>query len=167
MPCRMSAFSGRRYDNTMNLLSCGGAKIVTLACFRVATFRPATRKHATFYLSCLSLQFVVSLHGEAKTRHTKTRQINTLSCHRMATFRPAKRKHATFYLSCLYMKFVVSTCGGSKHRHAKIRHIYSFVFLYIICRIFAWRGATRKHEKVNLFLRVPVTHAQSKYTYVE
>jgi len=43
-------------------------------CFRMATFRPATRKYATFHALRFRLLFVVSLPGVAKGRHAKTRQ---------------------------------------------------------------------------------------------
>ena len=42
---------------------------VVLSCFR-----PATRKYATFHALRFRLLFVVSLTGEAKGRHAKTRQ---------------------------------------------------------------------------------------------
>jgi len=45
-----------------------------LAGFRLATFRPATRKYATFHALRFRLLFVVSLPGGAKGRHAKTRQ---------------------------------------------------------------------------------------------
>ena len=48
--------------------------IVTFSCFRMATFRPATRKYDTFHASPFRVLFVVSLPGGAKDRHAKTRQ---------------------------------------------------------------------------------------------
>ena len=41
-------------------------QIVTFSCFRMATYRPATRKYDTFHASPVRLLFVVSLPGGAK-----------------------------------------------------------------------------------------------------
>ena len=62
-------------------------KMVTFSCFRMATFRPATRKYDTFHASPFRLLFVVSLPGGAKGRHAKTRQNHLLAGFRVATFR--------------------------------------------------------------------------------
>jgi len=62
-------------------------QIVTFSCFRMATYRPATRKYDTFHASPFRLLFVVSLPGEAKGRHAKTRQNHLLAGFRVATFR--------------------------------------------------------------------------------
>jgi len=56
-------------------------------CFRMATFRPATRKYGTFHVLRFRLLFVISLPGEAKGRHAKTRQNHLLAGFRVATFR--------------------------------------------------------------------------------
>ena len=62
-------------------------QMVTFSCFRMATFRPATQKYATFHALRFGLLFVVSLPGEAKGRHSKTRQNHHLAGFRVATFR--------------------------------------------------------------------------------
>jgi len=62
-------------------------QMMTFSCFRMATFRPATRKYAKFYALRFWLLFVVSLSGEAKGRHAKTRQNHLLAGFRVATFR--------------------------------------------------------------------------------
>jgi len=61
--------------------------MVTISCFRMAAFRPATRKYDTFHVPPFRLLFVVSLPGEAKGRHAKTRQNHLLAGFRVATFR--------------------------------------------------------------------------------
>jgi len=71
-------------------------QMVTFSCFRMAIFRPATRKYATFYALRFRLLFVVSLPGGAKGRHAKTRQNHHLAGFRMATFRVFALK------TCLY-----------------------------------------------------------------
>jgi len=126
-------------------------QMVTFSCFRMATFRPATRKYDTFHASSFRLLLVVSLPGgvkgrHAKTRqnhhlagfrvatfrvfahvcrifgrHAKTRQMVTFSCFRMATFRPATRKYATFHALRFRLLFVVSLPGEAKGRHAITR----------------------------------------------
>jgi len=63
-------------------------QMVTFSCFRMATFRPATRKYDTFHASPFRLLFVLSLPGRAKGRHAKTRKNHYLSCFRVATVRP-------------------------------------------------------------------------------
>jgi len=62
-------------------------QLVTFSCFRMATFRPATRKYATFHALRFRLLFVVFLPGEANGRHAKTRQNHLLAGFRVATFR--------------------------------------------------------------------------------
>jgi len=62
-------------------------QMLTFSCFRMVTFRPATRKYATFHALRFRLLFVVSLPGEAKCRHAKTRQNHHLAGFRVATFR--------------------------------------------------------------------------------
>jgi len=62
-------------------------QMVTFSCFRMATFRPTTRKYATFHALRFRLLFVVSLLGEAKGRHAKTRQYHLMAGFRVATFR--------------------------------------------------------------------------------
>jgi len=61
-------------------------QMLTFSGFRMATFRPATRKYATFHALCVRLLFVVSLSGEAKGRQAKTRQNHHLAGFRIATF---------------------------------------------------------------------------------
>jgi len=71
-------------------------QLVTFSCFRMATFRPATRKYDTFHASPFRLLLVVSLHSGAKGRQAKPRQNHHLAGFRVATFRQAKtRKVAT------------------------------------------------------------------------
>jgi len=113
-------------------------QMVTFSCFRMATFRPVTRKYNTFHASPFRLLFVVYLPGGAKGRHAKTRQMVTFSCFRMATFRPATRKYATFHALRFRLLFVVSLSGEAKGRHAKTRQNH----------LFAWRPIAflpRKH----------------------
>jgi len=62
-------------------------QMVTFSCFRMATFRPATRKYATFHALRFRLPFLVSLPGVAKGRHAKIRQNHILAGFRVATFR--------------------------------------------------------------------------------
>jgi len=62
-------------------------QMVTCSCFRMATFRPATRNYDTFHASTFRLLFVVSLPGGAKGRHAKTRKSHHLAGFRVATFR--------------------------------------------------------------------------------
>ena len=72
---------------------------MTFSCFRMATFRPATRKYATFHALRVRLLIVVSLPGGAKGRHAKTRQNHNLACFRVVSPRQAKtRQMATFIL---------------------------------------------------------------------
>jgi len=61
--------------------------MVTFSCFRMATFRPATQKCATFHALRFRLLFVVPLPGEAKGRNAKPRQNHHLAGFRLATFR--------------------------------------------------------------------------------
>jgi len=61
--------------------------MVNYSCFRMATFRPAKRKYATFHALRFRLLFVVSLPGGAKGRHAKTRHHHHLAGFRLATFR--------------------------------------------------------------------------------
>jgi len=60
---------------------------VTFSCFRMATFRPATRKYATLHALRCCLLFVVSLPGGAKGHHAKTRHNHHLAGFHVATFR--------------------------------------------------------------------------------
>jgi len=66
---------------------CENPPNVDFSCFRVATFRAATPKYATFHALRFRLLFVVSMPGEAKGRHAKTRQNHHLADFRVATFR--------------------------------------------------------------------------------
>jgi len=62
-------------------------QMMTCSCFRIATFRPTTRKYATFYALRFRILFVVYLPGEAKGCHAKTRQNQLLAGFRVATYR--------------------------------------------------------------------------------
>ena len=94
--------------------------MVTFSCFRMATFRPATRKYDTFHVSPFRLLFVVSLPG---WRGERSPRENTKSLHvagfRVATFRPARRRYDTFI---------------------------SGEFSPSIIRVFAWRGERSPRE---------------------
>ena len=94
-------------------------QMVTFSCFRMATFRPATRKYDTFHVSPFRLLFVVSLPGGANGRHAKTRKSHHVAGFREATFRPARRRYDTFI-------------GGE--------------FSPSICRVFTWRGERSPRE---------------------
>ena len=83
-------------------------QMVTVSCFRMATFRPATRKR------------------EKAPRENPPN--GDFSCFRMATFRPATRKYATFHALRFRLLFVVSLPGGAKGRYAKTRRIVSLAF---------------------------------------
>jgi len=54
-------------------------QMLTYSYFRMASFRPATRKYATFHALRSRLLFVVSLPSEANGRHAKTRQNHHLA----------------------------------------------------------------------------------------
>jgi len=54
-------------------------QMMTFSCFRMATFRPATRKYATFHALRFRLLFVGFSPGEAKGRLAKTRQNHLLA----------------------------------------------------------------------------------------
>ena len=73
--------------NTRKVATQKNRQMLTFSCFRMATFRPATRKHATFHALRFRLLFIVSLPGEAKGRHAKTRKNHLLACFRVVTFR--------------------------------------------------------------------------------
>jgi len=109
VPCRIIVFSGRKGERRHATTR----QIVTFSCFRVTTFRPATRKNDTFHASPFRLLFVVSLPNGAKGRQAKTRQNYHLACFRVATLRVARRRYDT---------------------------IISGEFSPSICRVFAWRG---------------------------
>ena len=61
--------------------------MMTFSCFRMVIFRPATRKYATLHALRFRLLFVVSLPGEAKGRHAKTRQNHHLAGFSVTIFR--------------------------------------------------------------------------------
>ena len=114
---------------------------VTFSCFRMATFRPATRKYATSHALRFRLLFVLSLPGGAKGRHAKTRQNHHLAGFRVATFRvfapktrwndmalinvsyfrPARQRYDKQEAKRWRMKSVVLSRGGAKGRLAKTR----------------------------------------------
>ena len=74
--------------------------MVTYSCFRMATFRPATRKYATFYALRFRLLFVRSLPGGANGRHAKTRQNHGwVFAWRPFTFSPRKHAYTTWHKS--------------------------------------------------------------------
>jgi len=97
----LSCFRGekakRRHAKTRQMVTC--------SCFRMATFRPATRKYDTFHASpFFRLLFVVSLSGGAKGRHAKTQ-------HHHFAFSPRKHVYTTWHKSatiqmcvCLLLK---------------------------------------------------------------
>ena len=117
------------------------------SCFRMATFRPATRKFDTFHASPFRLLFVVSLPGGAKGRHAKTR-LN----HQAKTRKPATRKPAKWWNITMRKRersprenspngdFFVFSHGALSPRHTKVRDIPCVAFSATFCRIFAWRG---------------------------
>jgi len=113
----------------------GATRKLQIACFRMAIFRPATRKYDTFHASPFRLLLVVSLPGGAKCRHAKTRQNHHLAGFRVATFLPAWRKGATPNGDV----FVFSHGDLSLH-HTKVRDIPCDAFSATVCRNFAWRG---------------------------
>jgi len=79
VPCRIIVFSGQNSEKAPRENPPNGDFFVT--------FRPATRKYATFHAMRFRLLFVVSLPGEAKGPHAKTRQNHLLAGFRVATFR--------------------------------------------------------------------------------
>jgi len=70
VPCRIIVFSGRNSEKALRENPPNGDFFVT--------FRPATRKYATFHAVRFRLLFVVSLPGEAKGPHAKTRHRDSL-----------------------------------------------------------------------------------------
>jgi len=123
-------------------------QMVTFSCFRMATFRPATRKYDTFHASPFRLLFVVSLPGGAKGRYAKTRQNHHLASFRAATFRPARQRYdkqgRTRERSPRENPpndgFFVFLHSDLSPRHTKVRDILCVAFSASVCRIFAWRG---------------------------
>jgi len=122
--------------------------MVTFSCFRMATFRPATGNYATFHALRFRLLFVLSLPGEAKGRHAKTRQNHNLVGFCVATFRvfaPVcrifawrdKRSPRENPPNC---DFFVFSHGYLSPCHTKVRDIPCVAFSATVCRIFAWRG---------------------------
>jgi len=61
--------------------------MVSFSCFRITTFRPATRKYATFHALRFRLLFVVYLPGGAKGRQAKPQKTHHLEGFRVALFR--------------------------------------------------------------------------------
>jgi len=124
-------------------------QMVTFSCFRMTTFRPATRKYDIFHIrlfdSCLSY-----LLGGAKGRHAKTRKRHNVEGFRVATFRPARRRYHTLISG----RFSPSICrvfawrGERSPRENTPRlKCRDFVFHF---RIFACRVARRKHEESHI-----------------
>jgi len=99
-----------------------------VTCFRMATFRHATRKYATFHALRFRLLFVVSLPGEAKGSHAKTRQNHHLAGFRVATFRVFAPKTRLYDMAQI-----------SHHMH---KHIFSQVTIFSQCHRSA---VTNKH----------------------
>ena len=93
-------------------------QMVTFSCFRMATFRPATRKYETFHVSPYRLLFSYLCLAGRKVA-TKTRKSHHVAGFRLATFRPARRRYDTFI---------------------------SGEFSPSICRVFAWRGERSPRE---------------------
>jgi len=125
-------------------------QMVTFSCFRMATFRSATRKYDNFHVSPFRLLFVVSLPGGAKGRHAKTRKSHHVTGFRVATFRRTRRRYDTFISG----EFSPSICrvlawrGERSPRENTPRlKCRDFVFHF---RIFAWRVARRKHEESHI-----------------
>jgi len=96
-------------------------QMMTFSCFRMATFRPTTRKYATFHALRFQLLFVVSLPGEAKGRHAKTRQNHLLAGFRMRPFMCSTRKH-------VYTTWHKSATITRRHSVPKGLYIYSAVY---------------------------------------
>ena len=109
VPCRISVFSGRNRERSQR----ENPPNDDFGGFPLTTFRPATRKYATFHELRFRLLFVVSLPGGAKGRHAKTCQNHHLADFCVAIFRPALQRYDTFVSS---------------------------VFSPSICRVFDWRG---------------------------
>jgi len=132
--------------------------MVTFSCFRMATFRPATRKYDTFHASPFRLLFVVSLPGGAKGRHAKTRLNHHLAGFRVAIFRPARRKREKAPREnppngekSLFGGF---SRGDISPRQAKTRKVDTrkptkrWLF-----RVFAWRPFAPPHESTRHSMR--------------
>jgi len=123
-------------------------QMVTFSCFRMATFRPATRKYDTFHASPFRLQFVVFLPGGAKGGHAKTRQNHHLACFRVATFCPARQRYdkqgrkreRSPRENPPNDDVFVFMHGGLSPIHTKVRDIPFVAFSATVCGIFAWRG---------------------------
>jgi len=117
-------FSGRKGEKAPR----ENTPMVILAGFRVATFRPATRKYDTFHASPFRLLFVVSLPGGAKGRHAKTRQNHHWRVFAWRPFAPPG-------------KDTTNRGENAKGRHAKTRQMMT-----ISCFLMAtFRPATRKY----------------------
>ena len=107
-------------------------QMVTLSCFRKATFRLSTRKYDTFHASPFRPLFVVSLSGGAKGCHAKTHKNHHLAGYRVATFRPARRK-TRHSMRCVFGYCLSYLClAGLKVAMRKPAKI-------TIWRVFAWR----------------------------
>jgi len=129
-------------------------QMVTFSCFRMATFRTASRKYDTFHASPFRLLFVVSLAGGAKGRHAKTRKTHHLACFRVATLFPARQRYdkqgrKRERSPCENPPnddFFVFSHGDLSPRHTKVRDILCVAFSATVCRIFAWRGEMSPRE---------------------
>ena len=93
-----------------------------VACFRVATFRPARRKHDRWKAKRRNMKSFVLSCGQG--RHAKTRNIVTFSCFRVATFRPARQRYDKQEAKRRNMKSFVLSCGHAKTR--KSDHLAGF-----------------------------------------
>jgi hypothetical protein len=147
--------SRRKSENTNMLFSSGGTKNHKAKTLEKCDFRPATWKHATFYVSCRYQQFVVSIHGGAKTRHAKKSYV-----YRVFAWRPFVPPSGnapcsicqSFPLICRVFLFFAATGENLKNN---------------MCRIFARRPP---NKNVTLHLSVDVCrnadqHRKSYYIY--
>jgi len=113
-------------------------KPAKITIWRVFAWRP---------FACSPL-FVVSLHGGAKGRHAKTRQIVILADFCLATFRPARqiydkqgrKREKSPHENPPNDGFFVFSHADLSPRHTKVRDIRCVAFLSTFCRSFAWRG---------------------------
>jgi len=101
--------------------------MVTFSCFRIATFRPATRKYAIFHALRFRLLFVVFLPGGANGRHAKIRQNHHFAGFRVATVRVfgtpkarlydmAQISHHTILFRLLYFHFRATSSSTNEWR---------------------------------------------------
>jgi len=138
-------------------------QMVTYSCFRMATFRPATRKYDTFHASPFCLLFVVSLPGgfsrgdlsplQAKIRQTGAKR------RKVATRKPAK-----------WWLFRVFAWWHFAPPHESTRHSMRFVFGYCLSYLCLARRkvATRKPDEIafwGVFAWRPFAFSPRKHVY--